>query len=65
VASQLDAKELTAAKDAVRTFTAQPQPAAATTVPQPAGGWDAAAPAAPSERQPKARASTGIKIGRK
>jgi len=65
VASQLDAKELAAVKDAVKSFTALPQPAAATTVPQPAGGWDAATPGAPREQQPKARASTGIKIGRK
>jgi localization factor PodJL len=64
VSGQLDAKELAAMKDAVRTFAALPQPAAATTVPQPAGGWDAASPAAPHD-QPKARASTGIKIGRK
>ena len=64
VSGQLDAKELVAAKEAVKTFAAQPQPATATTVPQPAGGWDAASPAAPQDH-PKARASTGIKIGRK
>jgi localization factor PodJL len=64
VAGELDPSALAAARQAVKTFTAVPQPTAATTVPQPAGGWDAAAPAAPPE-QPKARASTGIKIGRK
>ena len=45
VAAQLDAKDLAAAKQAVKTWAALPQPVAATTVPQPAGGWNEAAPA--------------------
>jgi localization factor PodJL len=64
VAAQLDAKDLAAAKQAVKTWVALPQPAAATTVPQPAGGWNEAAPA--SHEAPKVRASTGtIKVGRR
>jgi localization factor PodJL len=65
VAAQLDAKDLAAAKLAVKRWAALTQPAAATTVPQPAGGWDAKVPAAEHEA-PKVRASTGmIKVGRR
>jgi localization factor PodJL len=65
VATQLDAKDLAAAKQAIKAWTAVAQPAAATTVPQPAGGWDAdAAPAA--SHAPKARASHApLKIGQR
>jgi localization factor PodJL len=64
VAAQLDAKDLAAAKQAVKTWAALPQPVAATTVPQPAGGWNEAAPV--SHDPPKVRASAGtIKVGRR
>jgi localization factor PodJL len=64
VATQLDAKDLASAKHAVKTWTAVPQPAAATTVPQPAGGWDEATPATPEA--PKVRASAGtVRVGRR
>jgi localization factor PodJL len=64
VAIQIDAKALAAAKQAVKTWTAAPQPAAAVTVPQPSGGWDAASPAA-APSPPKARASTAVRLGRR
>jgi localization factor PodJL len=65
VAAQLDAKDLAAAKHAVKTWAAKPQPVAAITVPQPPGGWNAEAPAATPE-PPKVRASAGtIKVGRR
>lgn len=64
VGAQLDAKDLATAKQAVKTFAALAQPAAATTVPQPAGGWNEAAPV--SHEAPKVRASAGtIKVGRR
>lgn len=63
VASQLDAKDLAAAKQAVKAWAAIPQPAAANAAPQPAGGWDAKAP---TDEPPKVRASTGmVKVGRR
>jgi localization factor PodJL len=40
VAAKLDAEQLMAAKLAMKTWTAQPQPAEATTVQAPPGGWD-------------------------
>ncbi|WP_407178173.1 hypothetical protein [Bradyrhizobium sp. STM 3562] len=47
VAKRLDAQSLAAAKLAVQTFAAEPQPDDAVNVPTPPGGWDAApAPAA-------------------
>ncbi len=42
VAARLDAQSLTAAKLAVQTWTADPQPDEAVTVKTPAGGWDGA-----------------------
>jgi localization factor PodJL len=65
VASQLDAKDLAAAKQAIKAWTAVQQPATATAVPQPAGGWDAdTAPAV--SHAPKARASHApLKIGQR
>jgi len=65
VASQLDAKDLAAAKQAIKAWTAVQQPATATAVPQPASGWDAdAAPAV--SHAPKARASHApLKIGQR
>ena len=50
IGGRLEPDELTAAQDAVKAFKPQEQPAAATAVPMPRGGWDAtsnAEPAAP------------------
>ena len=48
LAAHMDAATLAAARRAVETFKAEPQPAAATTVAEPPGGWDkAAAPGKP------------------
>ncbi|CCE07479.1 conserved hypothetical protein [Bradyrhizobium sp. STM 3843] len=41
VAKRLDPQSLAAAKLAIQTFTAEPQPDDAVNVPAPAGGWDA------------------------
>jgi len=54
VGTRLDPKDLAAVKQTLNTWTAEPQPAAATAIPAPAGGWDVATPAQP--RKPK---STG------
>jgi localization factor PodJL len=56
LAVRLDAQSLMAAKLAVQTFTAQPQPDEAVNVKPPAGGWDrtAAAPAPPAKKRPAA-----------
>jgi localization factor PodJL len=43
VAKRLDAQSLAAAKLAIQTFTAEPQPDDAINVASPAGGWDSAA----------------------
>jgi localization factor PodJL len=53
VASHLDAQSLAAAKLAVTTWTAQPQPDEAITVKAPAGGWDVTANAAPTKPKPQ------------
>ena len=49
VAAHLDAAALAGARRAVESFTAEPQPAAAITVPAPAGGWDKAGGARPRQ----------------
>lgn len=54
IAKRLDPNALAAARQAVKTWTAQPQPAEATIVPPPAGGWDHSKPAA-SAADAKAR----------
>lgn len=43
VAARLGADALAAGKEAVKSFTAEPQPADAINVPEPPGGWDHAA----------------------
>ncbi len=60
IAAELDAKTLAAAKQAVESFVAKPEPAEATTVPSPAGGWDNAssAPPAKAKLQPPGALST-------
>jgi localization factor PodJL len=45
IAAQMDAPALAAAQQAVKAFVAKPQPAEATVVPAPPGGWDRTASA--------------------
>ncbi|MBV9982532.1 hypothetical protein [Bradyrhizobium sp.] len=54
VAKRLDAQSLAAAKLAIQTFTAEPQPEEAVIVPAPAGGWDGA-PAQAEQAKPAAK----------
>jgi localization factor PodJL len=54
IATRLDAQSLAAAKLAIQTFTAEPQPEDAINVATPPGGWDSAS-AQPSEAKPAAR----------
>jgi localization factor PodJL len=54
IAKRLDAQSLAAAKLAIQTFTAEPQPDDAINVAAPAGGWDSA-PAQTSTAKPAAR----------
>ena len=53
VAAKLDPKALAAAQQAVKTWTAEPQPEAATTVPAPEGGWDRSSTDATPPAKPK------------
>ncbi|WP_315702795.1 MULTISPECIES: hypothetical protein [unclassified Bradyrhizobium] len=55
VAKRLDPQSLAAAKLAIQTFTAEPQPDDAVNVPAPAGGWDA--PPAQTTTKPAAKAA--------
>lgn len=52
VAKRLDPQSLAAAKLAIQTFSAEPQPDDAVNVPAPAGGWDSA-PQASTKPAPK------------
>jgi localization factor PodJL len=54
IAKRLDAQSLAAAKLAIQTFTAEPQPDDAVNVATPAGGWDPA-PAQPAAAKPAAK----------
>lgn len=56
VAKRLDAQSLAAAKLAVQTFTAEPQPDEATSTGAPAGGWDSA-PAKTAAKSPAGRSA--------
>nr|AWM05111.1 hypothetical protein CIT39_00620 [Bradyrhizobium symbiodeficiens] len=56
VAKRLDPQSLAAAKLAIQTFSAEPQPADAVNVTAPAGGWDSA-PQASAKPAPKAVAA--------
>lgn len=56
VAKRLDPQSLAAAKLAIQTFSAEPQPDDAVNVPAPNGGWDSA-PQANAKPAPKAVAS--------
>jgi len=57
VAARLDAQSLAAARQAVETFAAEPQPAEAVEVKAPPGGWEKPAAAAP--RAPKVKPAVG------
>jgi localization factor PodJL len=54
IAKRLDAQSLAAAKLAIQTFTAEPQPDDSVTVATPPGGWDAA-PATAAAPKPAAK----------
>jgi localization factor PodJL len=58
VAAQLDAPTLAAAEEAVKSFVVKTQPAAATVVPEPPGGWDRATP--PTQAKPRAAGPLSI-----
>ncbi|MGX9426053.1 MULTISPECIES: tetratricopeptide repeat protein [Bradyrhizobium] len=57
VAKRLDAQSLAAAKLAIQTFTAEPQPDDAVNAATPPGGWDAAT-VPPNATKPAARAAS-------
>jgi len=57
VAKRLDAQSLAAAKLAVQTFAAEPQPDEATYAGAPAGGWDAAPAAKPAAKSTSAKSA--------
>jgi localization factor PodJL len=52
VAAYLNSEALAAAQEAIKSFTPQPQPAEATVVQQPPGGWERAA--SPPQEKPRA-----------
>jgi localization factor PodJL len=54
IAKRLDVQSLAAAKLAIQTFSAEPQPDDAVNVATPAGGWDSA-PAQPNATKPAAK----------
>ena len=58
VAGYLNAETLAAAQEAVKSFAAKPQPAEATMVPQPSGGWDRAM--SPPPEKPRAAGPLSI-----
>jgi localization factor PodJL len=55
IAKRLDAQSLAAAKLAIQTFTAEPQPDDAINVATPAGGWDSAPPQPAAAAKPAAK----------
>jgi localization factor PodJL len=73
IASRLEPDELATAQNAVKKFAAKPQPAEATMVPAPRGGWDdagnadtpapAAAPAAAPKPQTRPQTSRAVSSG--
>jgi localization factor PodJL len=67
VAAHLDADALAEAEQAIKAFVAEPQPAAATTVPVPHGGWDEASRATPvahGKSQAKTRTKPAVSANR-
>ncbi|HZS64227.1 MAG TPA: hypothetical protein VFA53_07005 [Xanthobacteraceae bacterium] len=65
VGKRLDAKSLAAARAAVSSFVPEPQPAAATTVETPPGGWDAGTSSSNAAPSPKRRSLAGqpVRLG--
>ncbi len=61
IAAQMDAPELEAAQQAVKAFVAEPQPAEATVVPEPPGGWEHTTGAQPPRA--KARPPGPLSLG--
>lgn len=59
IASQLDARSLTTAQQAVSSFVPDKQPAEAVLVPEPQGGWDNAAATPPSSKRSAGPLSVG------
>ena len=53
IASHMDAETRAGAERAVANFAIEPQPAEATSVPEPAGGWDGVSAAAPPHTKPR------------
>jgi localization factor PodJL len=58
VAGYLNAETLAAAQEAIKSFAPKPQPAEATMVPQPSGGWDRAT--SPPPEKPRAAGPLSI-----
>jgi localization factor PodJL len=58
VAAHMDAQALAAAQEAVKAFMVQTQPATATVVPEPPGGWDRTS--SPSQDRPRAAGPLSI-----
>jgi localization factor PodJL len=68
IAAQMDAPALAAAQQTVTAFVAEPQPAAATVVPAPPGGWDrtAGAPLPRAKARPPGPLSLGtFQVGKR
>jgi localization factor PodJL len=63
VAARLDAESLMAARLAVKTWAAKPQPAEATTVQAPPGGWERTV-STPSVNKHRSRTHAPLQIGR-
>ncbi len=53
IAAHMDANTRAAAERAVATFAIEPQPSEATSVPEPAGGWDGVTAAPPAQSKPR------------
>ena len=68
IAAEMDAKTLAAAKQATASFVAKPEPAEATTVPSPPGGWDATSGAAPAKAKlqpPSSLSTSAFTVGKR
>jgi localization factor PodJL len=63
VAGHLDAKELAAARRAVKSFTVAPQPQTATAVPVPPGGWDKADATPAKTPEPRPHPAGPLSVG--
>jgi localization factor PodJL len=65
VAGKLDAKSLAAAQQEAKTFMVKAQPAEATAVNAPAGGWDDPVPAHPAQGKAGQSRAASIKVGKR